>query len=181
MPVESRAPRDGRESPFLVSTSSADSDDSDFESAYLPTVRADTEVTTEELPISPVHTLLPTVRADTEATTEEPTISPVHTLVPEMPTDVPTVDGGDADNEQAPAHADTQILKGLLVRACAEVQEVTGALIRSSTARVEDLANRISQLEKRLAEELKALERANRDVQSHHQPPPSENDILINS
>ena len=90
MPVKSRAPRDGSESPSPISTSDTDSDDSNLNPEHVPTVPADTEVTAEELLNSPVHTPLPTVRADTEATTEEPTISPVHTIIPDMPTDVLT-------------------------------------------------------------------------------------------
>ena len=68
-----------------------------------------------------------------------------------MPTDVPTEEIRDEHKEQAPADEDTQVLNNLLVRAFAEMQEVTDELICSSKARVEGLANRISQLENGLA------------------------------
>ena len=101
-------------------------------------------------------------------------------LVPEMVTDVRTIQRRDEDHGHSLAYADIQRLMDLLPQASAEVHAVAGELIRSSTARVEDLANGIFQLGNTLAEELKTLEPSNRDVQSYHQPPSSEDDLFLN-
>ena len=81
-----------------------------------------------------------------EPTTKEHTTSPVRNLVPEMLTDVRTIERRDEDHGHSLAHADIQRLIDLLPKASAEVHAVAGELIRSSTARVEDLANGIFQL-----------------------------------
>ena len=80
--------------------------------------------------------------SDTEAPSEARTISPVDTVILEMPTQVPTSTSDITIDE------DFEDIEHTLGQACAEVQQAADLSIRSSTARVETLANHVSQLEK---------------------------------
>ena len=102
--------------------------------------------------------------SEPEPTAQGHTASPVRNLVPAMLGERGEDDGHSRTN------ADNRRLMDLLPKASAEVLIVAVESFRSQSARVADLVYSIFHLRDTLAVETQRLERANRDVQSSHQP-----------